>query len=120
VSKPNMFIVYVNDVAASSVFYQDLFNLVPGLTTPRFVVFPLGGGISLALWSGAGSVLRETARTSEVCLNTEGGSEVIDALFAKWSAKGVSVVEEPHDEIFGRTFVVADPDGNMLRVAPAD
>jgi hypothetical protein len=30
------------------------------------------------------------------------------------------VVEEPHDEVFGRTFVVADPDGNLIRVSPID
>jgi predicted enzyme related to lactoylglutathione lyase len=34
--------------------------------------------------------------------------------------KGVTVVEEPHDEVFGRTFVVTDPDGNLIRVSPID
>jgi predicted enzyme related to lactoylglutathione lyase len=118
--KPNLFIVYVNDVAASAAFYQDLFNLVPSLATPRFVAFPLEGGIDLALWSGAGAVRRDTARTSEVCLNIDGGFEAIDALYAEWSAKGVNVVEEPHDDLFGRTFVITDPDGNLIRVAPVD
>ncbi len=28
------------------------------------------------------------------------------------------VVEEPHDDVFGRTFVIADPDGNLIRVSP--
>ena len=45
---------------------------------------------------------------------------VIDALYAEWSAKGVSVVEEPHDDPFGRTFVITDPDGNLIRVALVD
>jgi hypothetical protein len=30
------------------------------------------------------------------------------------------MVEEPHHDMFGRTFVVADPDGNLLRGAPVD
>ena len=119
-SKPNLFIVYVNGVTTSTAFYQDLFGLVPSLVTPRFVAFPLGSGIDLALWSGAGTVQRDIVRTSEVCLNIDGGSEAIDALYAEWSAKGVNIVEEPHDDIFGRTFLITDPDGNLIRVAPID
>ena len=34
--------------------------------------------------------------------------------------EGVHVVEEPHDEVFGRTFVVTDPDANLIRVSPVD
>ncbi|WP_373408565.1 VOC family protein [Rathayibacter tritici] len=34
--------------------------------------------------------------------------------------KGVHVVEEPHDDVFGRTSVVADPDGTLIRVSPVD
>ena len=29
-------------------------------------------------------------------------------------------MEEPHDDVFGRTFVVTDPDGNLIRVSPVD
>ena len=35
-------------------------------------------------------------------------------------AKGVHVTEEPHDDVFGRTFVIANPDGNLIRVSPVD
>ncbi len=44
----------------------------------------------------------------------------IDEVYARWTAKAVTVVEEPHDDVFGRTFVVADPDGNLIRVSPLD
>ncbi len=44
----------------------------------------------------------------------------VDELFDAWTAKGVTVVEPPHDEVFGRTFVVSDPDGNLIRVSPFD
>jgi hypothetical protein len=48
------------------------------------------------------------------------GSDAIDELFQTWVAKGATVLEEPHDHVCGRTFVVADPDGNLLRGAPVD
>ena len=41
-------------------------------------------------------------------------------LFAAWTAKGVTVAEEPHDEIYGRTFAITDPDGNPICVTPVD
>lgn len=49
-----------------------------------------------------------------------GGPSEIDALHARWAAKGVTVVHAPHDDVFGRTFVVSDPDGNLIRVSPVD
>ncbi|MGN0040011.1 MULTISPECIES: VOC family protein [unclassified Rhodococcus (in: high G+C Gram-positive bacteria)] len=44
----------------------------------------------------------------------------MDEIFSRWSATGAEVVEKPHDDVFGRTFVIADPDGNLIRVAPVD
>ncbi len=119
-SAPNMFIVYVNDVQASAAFYGGLFEIEPAFTSPRFIAFALGGGVQLALWSDGRDVEPGTPRTSEVCLNLQGGAEVIDATFSSWSDRGVAVIEPPHDDAFGRTFVVADPDGNLIRVAPVD
>ena len=49
-----------------------------------------------------------------------GGSSTIDEVYKTWVVKGVRVVEEPHDDVFGRTFVMADPDGNLIRVSPVD
>ena len=47
-------------------------------------------------------------------------SVAVDDVYKEWVAKGVRVVKEPHDEVFGRTFVIADPDGNLIRVSPVD
>lgn len=45
----------------------------------------------------------------------------VDEPFAAWAARSdVTVVEDPHDDVFGRTFVIADPDGNLIRVSPID
>ncbi|MBW1603997.1 VOC family protein [Streptomyces sp. JJ66] len=120
-SRSIVFIVYVNDAPQAARFYADLLELKPSFEDPGYVAFGLGDGAELALWSGeTGSVTPEAPRTSEVCLTLPGGPEVIDRRFEQWTAKGVRVIREPRDEVFGRTFVVADPDGNLIRVAPVD
>lgn len=49
-----------------------------------------------------------------------GSTAAVDDVYTQWAAKSVTVIEEPHDEVFGRTFVIADPDGNLIRVSPVD
>ncbi|MET9353194.1 VOC family protein [Streptomyces sp. NPDC006617] len=118
---PNLFLVYVTDVERATAFYSGLFDIEPVMTTPRYVPFEVAPGVLLALWSGRADQLGpHTPRTSEVGLMVPGSSAAIDALHAEWAAKGVTVVEKPHDEVFGRTFVVTDPDGNLIRVSPVD
>ncbi|WP_390886033.1 VOC family protein [Kocuria rhizophila] len=46
--------------------------------------------------------------------------QVIDGQYQHWCNLGVTIVQEPHDDVFGRTFIAQDPDGNLLRVAPVD
>lgn len=119
--KPNMFIVYVTDAPASARFYGELFEMAPVFESPRFIAFELGDGVQLALWSGVGDELsRATPRAGEICLALPGGPEVIDDLFRKWVERGVDIVTKPYDDVFGRTFLAADPDGNLIRVAPQD
>lgn len=118
------FIVYVTDAPASASFYRDLLDLPPAFESPRFISLSLPGGVQLALWSGsdiAGDLLGspETTRTSELCLSLGTAGE-IDALHENWRDRGVRIVTEPYDDVFGRTFVAADPDGNLIRVAPED
>ena len=115
---PNLFLIYVTDVERATTFYSDLFEMEPVMVTPRYVPFQVAPGVLFALWSGRADTLRpDTPRSSEVGLMVPTN---IDDIFTKWSAKGVTVVEEPHDEVFGRTFVIADPDGNLIRVSPLD
>ncbi|MFE2276696.1 VOC family protein [Streptomyces sp. NPDC059454] len=116
-----VFIVYVSDAPASARFYGDLLEIKPSFETPGYITFALGGGSELALWSGQFDDLSASVpRTSEVCVALPGGPDAITRQFDQWVAKGVRVVSEPRDEMFGRTFVVADPDGNLIRVAPVD
>lgn len=121
-SSPNMTIVYVRDVRRTVDFYREIFGIEPAaFPSPGFASFALGGGVELALWSGHASALDgDPARTSEICLCLDGGSGAIDEQHRAWQQLGVAVLEEPHDAVFGRTFVIADPDGNRIRVAPVD
>lgn len=42
-------------------------------------------------------------------------------LFAIWTGqRGHHPRHAPHDDVFGRTFVIANPDGNLIRVSPVD
>ena len=114
-----VFIVYVTDIDRSVEFYSDLLELETDFVSPRYVTFALADGVALALWAGNSEALASaTARTTEVCLNIN-RDEVMD-VFQAWSDKGVDVIKEPHQDVFGTTFVVTDPDGNQIRVAPID
>lgn len=49
-------------------------------------------------------------------LNLNNKAEV-DALFAEWKASHANIVSEPEDKPWKlREFMVADPDGNLIRV----
>lgn len=120
-STPNLFLIYVADVERATAFYTDLFDMEPVMLTPRYVPFEVAPGVLFALWSGGGeNAVPSTPRTSEVGLMVPGSATAVDEVYAAWVAKGVTVLEEPHDDVFGRTFVIADPDGNLIRVSPVD
>ncbi|WP_229503434.1 VOC family protein [Nesterenkonia sedimenti] len=55
-----------------------------------------------------------------MCITLDEGPEAIDAAYREFLDSGVEILEPPHDAVFGRTFVAADPDGIRLRVAPRD
>ena len=114
-------IVYVNDAPAAARFYGDLFDLSPSLETPGYVTFALGPGAELGLWAGRFEDLSpDVPRTGEICLAIGDGAAELDAIYERWRAKGVTILHEPRDLGFGPTFLAADPDGNLIRVAPKD
>jgi catechol 2,3-dioxygenase-like lactoylglutathione lyase family enzyme len=118
---PNLFLVYVRDAEEATAFYSDLFGIRPCSTSPRHVAFEVAPGVLFAVWTGRSEhAVPATPRVSEVGLMVSGSAAAVDDLYAQWSARDVVVVEAPHDDVFGRTFVVADPDGNLIRVSPLD
>lgn len=119
VNREIVFIVYATDIERSVEFYSALLELETDFVSPRYVTFALADGVALALWTGNSEALAGApARTTEVCLNVN--AEEVMGLFKTWTDKGVDVIREPHQDVFGTTFVVADPDGNQIRVAPID
>ena len=118
---PNLFIVYVTDIERATNFYRDLFEIEPVMVTPRYVPFEVAPGVIFALSNRGGEqVGPKTPRSFVVGLMVPRTEAAVDDVYARWAGKGVTVVEEPHDDVFGRTFVVADPDGNLIRVSPVD
>ena len=118
---PNLFLIYVQDAEWSTDFYRALLDIEPVFTSPRYVAFEVAPGVLLALWTGRSEhAVPATPRTSEVGLMLPGPAAEIDALHERWVAQGVRSAEPPTAAGFGRTFVVADPDGNLIRVSPVD
>ncbi|TWS22451.1 glyoxalase [Tsukamurella sputi] len=118
---PNLFLIYVTDAERSTRFYSELFDIEPVFVSPFYVAFEVAEGVLFALWSRRRDIVTsEVPRLSEVGLMVPSSSAAIDDLYATWTAKGHRVVEDIHDDVFGRTFVIADPDGNHVRVSPVD
>lgn len=118
---PNLFLIYVRDAEAATAFYSDLFEIEPTFTSLRYVAFEIAPGVLFALWSGRSEhAVPSTSRTCEVGLMVPGSASAVDETYTSWVSKGVHVVEEPYDDVFGHTFVIADPDGNFIRVSPVD
>ena len=118
---PNLFLIGVRDAESATTFYSDLFEIEPTFSSPHYVAFEVAPGVLFALWTGYSEhSVPSTPRTSEVGLMVPGAASAVDEIFTSWVSKGVHVVEKPHDAVFGRTFVITDPDGNLIRVSPVD
>ena len=117
---PNMFLVNVSDVARAQRFYESLFEIEAAFQVPTFAAYPIADGIMLALQADWTPAPAGTRPNSELVMNETASTEEIDTLFNEWVGKGAREVDAPHQMPFGYTFVLADPDGNLLRVAPDD
>jgi predicted enzyme related to lactoylglutathione lyase len=114
-------ILYVDSPKASGDFYSSLLGLEWVESSPTFVLFALESGLMLGLWS------RQTVEPAAAAAG--GGAELaipvkspatVDTTHTEWKARGLSILQEPTEMDFGRTFVGLDPDGHRLRVfAPA-
>lgn len=117
---PNLQLVYVLDIENSTAFYTTIFNTQPVFASPRYVAFSAGGEGLFAIWTG-GTMPDVTApRFSEIGIMLP-SNEHVDRLFEKWQKNSaIKIVREPYNEVFGRTFLAADPDGHIIRVCPSD
>ncbi|KTD59123.1 bleomycin resistance protein [Legionella shakespearei DSM 23087] len=115
--EPKAIILYVDDLAVSTQFYQELFGKKPQEESPTFNSFTLSNGMSLGL-KASPSVLPpvdEKTRGGELAFTVDAPHKV-DELFVHWQSKGTKILQTPTTVTFGYTFLALDPDGNRLRV----
>lgn len=114
--EPGAVVFYVNDLPASTAFYQDLLEIKPEKASPTFHSFKLSNGMVLGL---------KAKQTFELPVKENGQSELaftmdnqkeIDALFVAWQQKEISISQAPSVVPYGYAFVALDPDGNRLHV----
>jgi predicted enzyme related to lactoylglutathione lyase len=118
--KPNLQLIYVSDIERSTTFYETLFNSKPVFSSPRYVAFSAGGEAVFAIWTGGTAPDAATPRFSEIGIMLP-SNEDVDRLFEEWQKNSnIKILREPYTEVFGRTFLVADPDGHIIRVCPLD
>ena len=114
--EPTAVVLYVDNLAISSKFYQDLLGIKPEEASPTFHSFTLSNGMGLGL---------KAKHAVEPPVDKNGGGELaftldnnkkVDALFAGWQEKDINIALPPTIVPYGYTFVALDPDGNRLRV----
>jgi len=80
----------------------------------------MDGEALFAIWTGGTKPDITVPRFSEIGIMLP-SSEDVDRLFEEWKKNSkIQIVREPYTEVFGRTFLVADPDGHIIRVCPVD
>jgi predicted enzyme related to lactoylglutathione lyase len=118
--KPNLQLIYVSDIALSMNFYKTLFCSEPVFTSPRYVAFDAGGEAIFAIWTGGTTPDLTIPRFSEIGIMSPSNNDV-DNLFEEWQKNpDIKIVQKPYTEVFGRTFLISDPDGHIIRVSPLD
>jgi catechol 2,3-dioxygenase-like lactoylglutathione lyase family enzyme len=100
------------DLARSRDFYRDKIGLTVGTDVPpHWVDFDLGGGAQLGLHPVDGGL---TVAPGSMSIGFS--VDDVDALVASLKSAGITVINEPFEESFGRLAVVADPDGYPVQL----
>lgn len=118
--RANLQLIYVSDIKRSTAFYEIIFNSKPVFLSPRYVAFASGSDTLFAIWTGGTKPDFATPRFSEIGIMLPSNQDV-DRLFEEWQKNPeIKIMKEPYTEVFGRTFLVLDPDGHIIRVCPLD
>lgn len=114
--KPHLgyILLFVTNPLKSAQFYSDIFGLKPIVEFPTYVMFVLENGVKFGLWSRYTAQPKVDAAPGamEICFPTDD----VDAMYTYLGKKGVTIVQEPTDMDFGRTFVFLDTDGHRIRI----
>ncbi len=99
---------------------MELFNLEPYFVSPRYVVFKVDGEADFAIWSGGEVPDKECPRFTEIGINLKTDVEV-EELYSQWVERSsINIHKALYTDVFGKTFLVKDPDGHIIRVSSAD
>jgi catechol 2,3-dioxygenase-like lactoylglutathione lyase family enzyme len=112
--------LYVRDLVASSEFYSAKLGFSVAFTygDPPFYAQVVRGGARLNLRHVDDPVIDPTRREAEQLLSATITLEDAKALFLEYQHAGVEFVQPLRAEPWGaRTFIVRDPDGNLLLFA---
>ena len=119
-AKANLQLIYVSDIKCSTNIYSRLLEK-PIKVTPRYVAFESDefGDSLFALWSGdAPDPLSKSNSEIGIMLDSD---EEVDKSFAQFSSiEGLKVIQNPTTEVFGRTYLLKDRDGHLIRVCSRD
>ena len=112
----NLIILYVENTAHSTAFYERLLGNGPVEASPNFVMFKTSGPM-LGLWArhDVEPATSASAGCMEWCLMAGSASDV-DRIHADWRAKDIAILQPPVKKEFGYTFTACDPDGHRIRV----
>jgi predicted enzyme related to lactoylglutathione lyase len=110
---PDFLNLQVRDLAASRAFYTEVLGLTEdtSFTAPGVVLFE-STTIPFALSEAKVSLDDAPHPGWGVALWID--CERVNELHAKMEAKGVTILQQPFDGPFGRTFVFVDPDGYRI------
>ena len=114
--EPSSIVLYVDNLAITSQFYQDLLGINPEVASPTFNSFTLSNGMGLGLKAKHAVEPTPDKNGSGELAFTLASSMKVDELFAQWQKKGIKIAQPPTIVPFGYTFLALDPDGNRLRV----
>ncbi|HEU0166114.1 MAG TPA: VOC family protein [Thermomicrobiales bacterium] len=115
--EPRYFVLHVASIETSIALYTDLLGTTPQRPSPTFAAFPLGSGVMLELWQRSGIEPASVAPGGAVDITfTAGSREELERIHGEWRDRGLHILLDPVEKVFGYTFVAADPDGHRLRV----
>ena len=110
-------VLYVEDLAKSKAFYEQLFNLEVDVLSENYTSFPLSTGMRLSLWKNPeakmGSQMGDARHELGVAVDS---IDAVEATYEQWQQKGVSFEQAPKQECYGYTFIANDLDGHRIRV----
>ena len=103
----NFVMVHVGDIAAARAFFVDKLGFAIEDENPGFLQFKAGAG---GATFGVGQPPPGVPAGPELWWFVDD----VDAVHANLVAKGVTIVQPPADEPFGRSLAIAGPEGHTL------